>query len=309
MSCLPQHERRVTFYAQSLGIKLHRGTDGKVRVVEVKSLRPDHGGHIQSGDVLCEVTGVIDLRNQQVSNQLWGDVIRTIKVAPRPLELVVSSPRDQLSRKSCVECELDAFGLKHSSHGNKNIDSCRDHRRVPTETAKKNENTISNGVRRTRSMTPPRHFIPSLLGRKDSKKTYCMQNTSNVGTFKSSTVAKNLKKATSCLIPQELRELGGAGGRLPEYDGGRFNASLNSGNWETQIECTDFQYMMLVSNISMDDELQESHEVENARYDNRVYQQGVNPQRLCQEEYNENPPLYQHYVDVRRETSIRRTSF
>ena len=334
-------ERRVTFFSQSLGIKLQRGADGKVRVIEVKPNSPDHQGEIYVGDVLCEVQGIVDLRDRPISNQLWGDVIRTIKVAPRPLVFVMGAdfPPAGSSGDVGVECEFDPFGLHHanSSGGNENVDSNQQnhHRRMltgatskksgGTATTKGSKSNSSSVVRRTRSLTPPRNIIPSLFGRKDSNGTNsaAMKNSSNGGsTNKNSaqaTVAKNFQKATACLIPQELRELSGGGGGsnqpyLQEYDTRGLHDSVNSSNWETQIECKDFQQMLLVSNISLDDELLDFQEEENARYDSGAAysQQGSGAtanRRYYQEEHKEDPPSHQPYLGARKKTTVRRTSF
>ena len=85
-------EREVVFLSEALGIKLNRGPDGVVRVIEVS---PDvsgspiaREGNIEVGDVIREVAGV-DIR-RPITNIMWGDTVALIKMAPRPIVLVVA---------------------------------------------------------------------------------------------------------------------------------------------------------------------------------------------------------------------------
>ena len=105
---------------------------------------------------------------------------------------------------------------------------------------------------------------------------------------------------------------GGTQQYLPDYDTRGLRESVNSSNWETQIECADYQGMMLVSNISLDDELLEFQDEENARYDSGAAyrQQGSGRTgRYHQEEHKEDPPTNQPYLAARQKTHVRRTSF
>jgi hypothetical protein len=75
-----------------LGIKLNRGNDGIVRVLSVSPETPGskvaRSGSIEAGDVIREAAGV-DIR-RPITNIMWGDTIALIKIAPRPITLVVA---------------------------------------------------------------------------------------------------------------------------------------------------------------------------------------------------------------------------
>ena len=85
-------EREVLFISEALGIKLNRGPDGIVRVIEVSPEIPGspiaREGRLFVGDVIREVAGV-DLR-RPITNIMWGDTVAFIKMAPRPIVLVVA---------------------------------------------------------------------------------------------------------------------------------------------------------------------------------------------------------------------------
>lgn len=85
-------EREVLFLSEALGIKLNRGPDGVVRVVDVSPDLPGspiaRQGRIEVGDVIREAAGV-DLR-RPITNIMWGDTVALIKMAPRPIVLVVA---------------------------------------------------------------------------------------------------------------------------------------------------------------------------------------------------------------------------
>lgn len=99
-------ERNVTFLSESLGIKLNRGADGIVRVLSVLPEIPSspiaRSGTIEAGDIVREAAGV-DIR-RPITNIMWGDTIALIKIAPRPITLVVAKelsavPLDVLEEK------------------------------------------------------------------------------------------------------------------------------------------------------------------------------------------------------------------
>ena len=85
-------ERDVAFLSEALGIKLNRGPDGIVRVIEVSPELPGspiaRQGLIEVGDVVREAGGV-DIR-RPITNVMWGDTVALIKMAPRPIVLVVA---------------------------------------------------------------------------------------------------------------------------------------------------------------------------------------------------------------------------
>lgn len=86
-------ERRVVFLSEGLGIKLNRGPDGVVRVLSVAEDSPSspvaRNGDIRVGDVVREAGGV-DIR-RPITNIMWGDTVALIKMAPRPIALIVAS--------------------------------------------------------------------------------------------------------------------------------------------------------------------------------------------------------------------------
>jgi len=86
-------EREVTFLSEALGIKLNRGPDGVVRVIEVSPDDPGspiaREGNIKVGDLIREAVGV-DIR-RPITNIMWGDTVALIKMAPRPIVLVVAT--------------------------------------------------------------------------------------------------------------------------------------------------------------------------------------------------------------------------
>ena len=88
-------ERLVTFYSESMGIRLNRGaSDGIVRIVAVKDIDADPGspiareGRVELGDVLREAAGV-DLR-RPITAVMWSDTVALIKISPRPLEVILA---------------------------------------------------------------------------------------------------------------------------------------------------------------------------------------------------------------------------
>jgi hypothetical protein len=90
LGCGP--ERDVVFMSEALGIKLNRGPDGVVRVIDVSpnlaSSPIARKGNLEVGDVIREAGGV-DIR-RPITNIMWGDTVALIKMAPRPIVLVVA---------------------------------------------------------------------------------------------------------------------------------------------------------------------------------------------------------------------------
>ena len=85
-------EREIVFLSEALGIKLNRGPDGFVRVIDVS---PDVAGSpiarqgaIEVGDIIREAAGV-DIR-RPITNIMWGDTVALIKMAPRPVSLIAA---------------------------------------------------------------------------------------------------------------------------------------------------------------------------------------------------------------------------
>ena len=86
-------EREVVFFSESMGVKLNRGPDGVVRVISVAPLAAEstiaREGDINAGDVIREAAGV-DMR-RPITNVMWGDTVALIKLAPRPIKLIVAA--------------------------------------------------------------------------------------------------------------------------------------------------------------------------------------------------------------------------
>ena len=78
--------------SEALGIKLNRGKDGIVRVIDVSTEKSGspiaREGSILVGDLIREAAGV-DLR-RPITNVMWGDTVALIKMAPRPIVLIVA---------------------------------------------------------------------------------------------------------------------------------------------------------------------------------------------------------------------------
>ncbi len=102
------------FLSEALGVKLNRGSDGMVRVLSVAPDTPGspilrQGSPLQEGDVIREAAGV-DLR-RPITNVMWGDTVALIKIAPRPIAIVVAQeispmpPSVVEERKRQVELE------------------------------------------------------------------------------------------------------------------------------------------------------------------------------------------------------------
>ena len=97
----------MTFLSESLGIKLNRGSDGIVRVLSVSPETPGskvaRSGSIEPGDVVREAAGV-DVR-RPITNIMWGDTIALIKIAPRPITLVVAKELSEVPQSVLEERE------------------------------------------------------------------------------------------------------------------------------------------------------------------------------------------------------------
>jgi hypothetical protein len=93
-------ERSVVFLSDSLGVKLNRGPDGVVRVFSVAPNTPGspvvRKGEILIGDVIREAAGV-DIR-RPITNIMWGDTVALIKMAPRPITLVVAKELSEVPK-------------------------------------------------------------------------------------------------------------------------------------------------------------------------------------------------------------------
>lgn len=91
-------EREIVFLSDALGVKLNRGSDGFVRVIDVSPDVPGspiaREGDIEIGDIVRQAAGV-DIR-RPITNIMWGDTVALIKMAPRPITLIFA---EELTRQ------------------------------------------------------------------------------------------------------------------------------------------------------------------------------------------------------------------
>jgi len=104
-------ERTVTFLSDAMGIKLNRSTDGLVRVMSVANLPLGspilRKGDVYAGDLVREAGGV-DLR-RPITATMWGDTVALIKMAPRPLKLIVAEEVSGFDRTSTIPKTYDTL--------------------------------------------------------------------------------------------------------------------------------------------------------------------------------------------------------
>lgn len=117
-------ERTITFHTESLGIKLSRHTDGHVRILSITPFRSStneriRDGELHEGDLIRQV-GDVDLR-RPIDSNVWKMTVGLIKLAPRPLTMVVATEYTEVedvndateaideggeSRRVCNRCEV-----------------------------------------------------------------------------------------------------------------------------------------------------------------------------------------------------------
>lgn len=99
------NERQVLFYTNSLGVRLNRGTDGYVRIVYVSKDDVSREGDMFAGDVVREVNDV-DLR-MPIDMAVWKMTVALMKMAPRPLEIVVAEELIEINvESSSITCDV-----------------------------------------------------------------------------------------------------------------------------------------------------------------------------------------------------------
>jgi tetratricopeptide (TPR) repeat protein len=90
LRCGPEHA--VVCISEGLGLKLNRGSDGIVRVLSVTDANTNphivRRGEVLVGDVVREAAGV-DIR-RPITNVMWGDTVALLRMAPRPITLLVA---------------------------------------------------------------------------------------------------------------------------------------------------------------------------------------------------------------------------
>jgi len=145
-------KRDIFFISERLGLRLNCGADGIVRVIwvsEDKSSGEVGGytepsklihrmGKVESGDVVREAAGV-DLR-RPITNTMWSNTLKLLKVTPRPLKFVVSK---ELSEKPAGFHEEVSKAKRQlePSHGNGNVIKKEEEKRTAIEI---NDNDLNN---------------------------------------------------------------------------------------------------------------------------------------------------------------------
>ena len=112
-------ERDVLFYSESMGVKLNRGPDGIVRIMSIAPISSgslvSRKGEIHVGDVVREAAKV-DMR-RPMTKVMWGDTVTVVKLAPRPVKLVVAkeeSPVPQSVSEEMTRLKGDNVSLTPS---------------------------------------------------------------------------------------------------------------------------------------------------------------------------------------------------
>jgi hypothetical protein len=274
-------ERRVSFLSPTLGITLHRGPDGIVRVVEVVTTTTDgriqRQGDIAVGDVLCEVPGIANLRNRPLTPKGWGRIVMKLKAATaRPLTLyfvAAENEKDFPSSDGGISNPIEiGFEIINHRHGGGDQSWNQNNNDIPSGRPMHSScdpNKIvsaadeSQRQRQSRSLTPSKglvsggkHADGNTISRNDKG-----SSSGNGAAFSTISAAQYyLQKGTACLIPAELRTTnhGPSSSTVDHNIHGPNRHGLLGRDYavfEAHIDCHDIQQMRMVSQISMDDEL------------------------------------------------------
>lgn len=121
-------ERVVTFLSDAMGIKLNRGNDGLIRVISVADLPPGspilRKGKIETGDLVREAGGV-DLR-RPITATMWGDTVALIKMAPRPLTVIVAKEMTSVFNGSPKVTQQKIFDYPSPAIGEDSVNDWED---------------------------------------------------------------------------------------------------------------------------------------------------------------------------------------
>jgi tetratricopeptide (TPR) repeat protein len=116
-------ERTIVFGSEALGVKLNRGSDGIVRVLHVAPSTPGslfvRHGDLYVGDVVREAAGV-DLR-RPLTNIMWGDTVALIKLAPRPITMLVAKELSPVPAAVLQEHERELAQWPSPSNGDEEV--------------------------------------------------------------------------------------------------------------------------------------------------------------------------------------------
>lgn len=103
-------ERLVQFYSsdpEDLGIEIEHSVDGYVRIASTAG-DGMYEGTVHVGDIVCEIAGV-NMR-RPITEHMWKLTTGLMKVAPRPIEVIVAAEEHALSKESDEEEKLRAIG-------------------------------------------------------------------------------------------------------------------------------------------------------------------------------------------------------
>jgi hypothetical protein len=132
-------ERLITFHTESLGIKLSRHTDGHVRVLSITPFRSSNytnerirDGCLNEGDLIRQVADV-DLR-KPIDANVWKLTVGLIKMAPRPLEMIVATEYTEVEDVNdaigtiddACPCEIKSVGRRCEVTGQTILPYCCD---------------------------------------------------------------------------------------------------------------------------------------------------------------------------------------
>lgn len=103
-------ERLVQFYSsdpEELGFEIEHSGDGYVRIVSTAG-DGMYEGTVHVGDIVCEIAGV-NMR-RPITEHMWKLTTGLMKVAPRPIEVIVAAEDHASSKESDEEDKLGANG-------------------------------------------------------------------------------------------------------------------------------------------------------------------------------------------------------
>mmetsp|Transcript_19391 Transcript_19391/g.27625 ORF Transcript_19391/g.27625 Transcript_19391/m.27625 type:complete len:860 (+) Transcript_19391:97-2676(+) len=103
-------ERLVQFYSsdpEDLGIEIEHSVDGYVRIASTAG-DGMYEGTVHVGDIVCEIAGV-NMR-RPITEHMWKLTTGLMKVAPRPIEVIVAAEEHASSKESDEEEKLRAIG-------------------------------------------------------------------------------------------------------------------------------------------------------------------------------------------------------
>ena len=153
-------ERTVLFHSQNLGIQLHRGTDGHVRV---KSLTPTSNRHttgtIRTGDVILEMAGV-DIRTP-IDAATWSKAVTRTKEAARPVTFVVAEELTGHAAEEMYPGDVTRDAVSGDAISEADVSGDDDSADSATSAKKNTTNTTTKTI--TKTVMPTREIEADLL--------------------------------------------------------------------------------------------------------------------------------------------------